>query len=184
MKHFFYQAVCCLALSLVGCSTKDSDAVQPLTARAGADAKAGALSTPSLSPALSNKTFIGVRVSAGATGAPAGFSLQWMTAADFAAGGGVWNDALACKASFSGNARDSRYALAAGESVVVNVGSLLLDNGASASCTDALTCGTAYVFRAFAHADKSSKRSAFTEVSSFSTLSCFGFPTGEEEVDE
>ncbi|QIX62406.1 fimbrillin family protein [Hymenobacter lutimineralis] len=183
MKHFFYQALCCLALSLAGCSSKESDAVQPLAARVGADAKAGALSTPTLSQAFTNKTFIGVQVTAGATGAPAGFSLQWMTAADFAASGGVWNDALACKASFSGNARDSRYALAAGESAVVNVGSLLLDNGASASCTDALACGTTYVFRAFAHAEKSSKRSAFTEVSYFNTLSCFGFPTGEEEVD-
>src|SRR5690242_19788914 len=91
---------------------------------------------------------------AGATGLPAGFSLQWMTKADYDTNGG-WlssdNSAL-CKASFSGNANLSRYNLTAGQCVTVKIGELLFDNGASTNCGSALECDTEYVFRAFGHA--------------------------------
>jgi hypothetical protein len=111
----------------------------------------------------------------GATGAPAGFSLQWMTAADFAANGNAWyasDDLRLCKASFSGNANLHNYALAPGESVTVKVGDFLLDEGPSTSCGDELVCGTTYVFRAFAHATSTLQRSDFTANLSCSTLAC------------
>ena len=117
---------------------------------------------------------INIKLTAGATGAAAGFSLQWMTLADFEANGG-WRDsdeAGLCKASFSGNANLSRYNLAAGESVTVTVGEFLFDNGASTNCADKLTCGTQYVFRAFAHANSSLMRSDFTTNTTCSTLAC------------
>ena len=120
------------------------------------------------------QTSINLQVCAGASGAPAGFSIQWMTAADFAANGGWYlsEDARLCKASFSGNANLSRYNLGANQCVTVTVGEFLFDNGASTNCLDALVCGTSYVFHAFAHANSTLNRSDFTANSTCSTLAC------------
>jgi len=135
---------------------------------------------------------IDLEVCAGASGMPAGFSIQWMTAGDFAshteAGpdgflgtaddvtvSNTWfasDDARLCKASFSGNANLSRYNLLPGECVTVRIGDILLDSGASATCTDAHPCGTAYVFRSFAHANSSRNRSDFTANSTCLTDAC------------
>jgi hypothetical protein len=133
------------------------------------------VSTPTINCNGSTQSSINILVTAGATGAPAGFSLQWMTAADYAANGNQWfdsDDTRLCKASFSGNANLSRYNLGPGESVSVNVGEFLFDNGASTNCPDGLTCGTDYVFRAFAHATNSLNRSDFTENLICATLEC------------
>jgi hypothetical protein len=111
----------------------------------------------------------------GATGLPAGFSLQWMTCSDFAANGNQWvdsDDPRICKASFSGNADSSRYDLAPGECVTVNVGDFLFDNGASTNCAGSLECETCYVFRAFGHATNNLNRSEFTNNLSCSTAGC------------
>jgi len=137
-------------------------------AHAGKPAK---MSTPTLACAGSTQTSISILVTAGATGAPAGFTIQWMTAADYAVYG--WPSPTICDGSFSGNASDSRYALAPGASVTVSIGDLLLDNGTSTTCGGAdLLCGTAYVFRAFAHATSSLNRSDFTANLFCNTLAC------------
>ncbi len=118
----------------------------------------------------------------GATGLPAGFTVQWMLASEYALGAdGIantsddniwWAGSSYCDASFSGNASGSRYNLAAGQCVTVRIGDLLFDNGTSTSCPVALRCGTAYVFRAFGHAKTPLNRSEFTPVISCSTLRC------------
>jgi hypothetical protein len=98
-----------------------------------------------------------------------------MTLADYVANGNSWADTVnLCKGSFSGNANLSRYDLAPGESVTVNVGELLFDNGASSNCATALVCGTQYVFRAFCHANSSLQRSEFTPNLTCATLPCVG----------
>ena len=128
----------------------------------------------SLSCYSSTQTSITLTVTAGSvTGAPAGFSIQWMTKSDFDALNDVWpSDTTAfCKASFSGNANLSRYNLKAGESVQVNIGEFLFDNGASTNCDGSLLCGTDYVFRAFAHANSTLFRSDFS-FGSCSTSPC------------
>lgn len=150
------------------------------------------MDTPVISCAGSTQVSINIQVCAGATGAPAGFSIQWMTAADFASHtepglDGIlgteddvtvynsWyasDDPRLCKASFSGNANLSRYNLGPGECATVNVGEFLFDNGASTNCIDALVCGTEYVFRAFAHASSTLTRSDFTANLQCSTLDC------------
>ncbi|HKH63346.1 MAG TPA: hypothetical protein VKA49_21035 [Flavitalea sp.] len=125
----------------------------------------------------STQVSINLQVCAGTTGAPAGFSIQWMTKAAFVANGDVWlasDDLALCKGSFSGNANLSRYNLAPGECVTVNVGEFLLDEGASTNCDGALVCGTDYVFRAFAHANSSLMRSDFTANTGCGTLACEG----------
>lgn len=155
--------------------------------------------TPTLSCAGSTLESIDLTFTAGTNGAPAGFSIQWMTkdafnkGADGVAGtsdDGIWPEYTAantdingdpiaasfCKASFSGNAYMSRYNLKEGEGVTVTIGDLLMDNGASAStgCNSDLVCGTDYVFRAFSHGDSKMNRSAFTIPNTCSTLPCPG----------
>jgi hypothetical protein len=125
---------------------------------------------PTLSCAGATQTSINLMVCAGGTGAPAGFSIQWLTAAAYAANG--WADPALCHASFSGNASGSRYNLAPNACVAVNVGDFLFDNGASSNCVEALLCGTDYVFRTFAHASSSFNRSAFSGNHTCSTLAC------------
>ncbi len=140
------------------------------------------MDTPVISCSESTQASISILVCAldgiGATGAPAGFSIQWMTKADYDLYG--WpSDTLSlptsfCHASFSGNAARSRYNLSPGGCVTVNIGELLFDEGTSTDCPVALDCGTEYVFRTFAHATNSYNRSDFSAVLICSTLSCDG----------
>jgi hypothetical protein len=125
--------------------------------------------------ASATQTSLTVQVCAGATGLPAGFSLQWMKAADLALAGGIWpsdETVEVCAAGFSGNANLSRYNLAPGECVPVDIGEFLFDNGASTDCPDGLLCGTEYVFRGFGHATSTLQRSVFTTNLTCATLSC------------
>jgi hypothetical protein len=136
------------------------------------------MSTPTITCNAASTNSIDILFTAGSpTGAPAGFSLQWETFADFSAFGGWPSDAgdclpdlngnptcpsSFCKGSFSGAANLSNYKLSAGQSVSVRVGDLLFDNGASTDCPEALECGTEYIFRAFSHANNTYNRSSFT----------------------
>ena len=137
------------------------------------------VTTPVISCDGATQVSIKIKVCAplGGTGLPAGFSLQWMTVADYVANGNTWyasDDLRLCKASFSGNANLSRYELLAGECVTVNVGEFLFDNGASSNCINALVCGTAYVFRSFGHATNALMRSDFTANLICKTQDCRG----------
>src|SRR6185503_3108665 len=79
------------------------------------------MDTLTITCASSTQASISLQICAGATGAPAGFSLQWTTAARLAAGPdgtpGTFDDNTwpssdssdLCHASFSGNANLSRY---------------------------------------------------------------------------
>jgi hypothetical protein len=145
------------------------------------------MSTPIISCGGSGQDYIDINVTAGSpTGAPAGFSIQWQTTGDYARfgwpadstcpldinGDPTCGESL-CKSSFSGNAAFSNYNLAAGQSVTVRIGDLLLDDGASTDCPDVkLLCSHNYVFRVFAHANSTRQRSAFTENLTCSTLEC------------
>ncbi len=138
-------------------------------------AKTGTLDAPAVTVGGATQASLAVTVTAGASGAPAGFSLQWMTRAAYEANGNQWflsDDPSLCKASFSGNAYDSRYPLGANQSITVTVGDILIDNGASTSCDASLACGTEYVFRAFAHATGSKFRSDFSANATGATLAC------------
>jgi hypothetical protein len=134
------------------------------------------LATPTLSCAGGTQTSINITFTAGSAGAPAGFSIQWITADALAANNGVWpsDESQYCKASFSGNASGYNYSLAAGASKTVTLGDTLFDTpGASSACDGvALTCGTTYVFRAFAHANSTYNRSAFSANTTCSTAPC------------
>ena len=134
-----------------------------------------ALDAPTLAATSSTQTSITLMVCAGASGALAGFSVQWMSRTDFDLTGWPANpdiDPAVCKAGFSGNAHLSRYNLLANECVTINIGDLLFDEGASSNCITELSCSTDYVFRAFAHATSTRSKSNFSTAVFASTLGC------------
>ena len=128
-------------------------------------APAPAVSPIAISYETSAASNIAISVTAGNTGAPAGFSIQWMTLADYAALGNQWpgtsevpNAAAPsfCKANFSGIVPTSGcipYNLHPAQNATVVIGDdSLYDNcAASSPCSGApLLCNTPYVFRASA----------------------------------
>ncbi len=84
-------------------------------------------STPTVSCFSSTPSSITVQVQAGATGAPAGFSIQWMKTTDLQALGGVWPADGLCKASFSGVPSCSNYNLAPYSTITIQIGDNLFD---------------------------------------------------------
>jgi hypothetical protein len=140
------------------------------------------------------ETTITVRVCAGSSGAPGGFSLQWIKKSDWEAGpDGIlgtdddnsWplsDDPRICKASFSGQANETRWNLGPNDCRDITVGTLgdlIVDCGPSCgistSCPGGLECGTEYVFRAFAHNEPGRGkrgRSPFSEDAFCSTQPC------------
>jgi hypothetical protein len=169
-----------LALSFV--------AILLLVASAGwAGGKSSTMDTPLLSCGAAAFVSFDVGVCAGLnTGAPAGFSLQWITAAQLANGpdgiagtldDNTWPDSASldlCKASFSGNANGSSYNLGKGQCTSTQLGDNLFDNaGASSNCASVpLACGTTYAVRGFAHANSNLFRSAFTPNLFCATSAC------------
>ncbi len=129
------------------------------------------MDTPIVTCLASTSSTITLRVCGGVTtGAPAGFSVQWMSCADYEAAGKVWpsDETKFCKASFSGNANDTQWNLHPGGDgcATVEIGKLNdADPGVSFTCNDPLDCDGCYVFRVFAHASSTYKRSAFIIVS-------------------
>lgn len=118
------------------------------------------LGVPTLSFSNQTQTSIDVTVTAATpNGAPAGFTLQWMTYADYVLNGSTFF--ATCDASFAAN-MNSRFALAAGQSVTVTVGNFNVEPGFSTSCGGPLICGTEYVFRVFAHGNSDFNKSAFS----------------------
>lgn len=178
MKVLKFSSIAFTVLLMFGIYACQKDLKSPdVTSNKGKPSISNKISTPIIScfAAYTTDVSIGILVTAGETGLPAGFSLQWMTAADYAANGNQWyasDDTRLCKASFSGNANDSRYSLLPGKSVAIKIGDILLDNGASTNCAGELVCGTAYVFRAFGHATNTLQRSDFTENLTCSTRAC------------
>lgn len=114
------------------------------------------------------------------TGAPAGVSIHWMKCADYELYG--WDESKMCALSLSGMpGRDhgnanSRWDLGPGLCQTIRIGDNLFDEtGASITgtgCTEPLECGTCYVFRIFAHADRNDKKSDFSGPFYCSTADC------------
>jgi hypothetical protein len=118
---------------------------------------------------------ITLTIRAGATGAPAGFSVHWMKAADLAALGGVWpsNENTFCSADFFRVPRCTNYNLTPDAEVQIAISDSLIDAcGVRNECDRPLDCNTVYAFRAFAHANNQFQRSPF------SYGQCFTAPCG------
>jgi hypothetical protein len=121
-------------------------------------ALADQLDTPLAWQTASKPSSVRMRVKAGASGADAGFTAQWMKKADFDANGG-WaaaGDSRLMQGDFAGvpvwttegNAGD--YTLAPSQWMAIELGQLFDESGVVASDTDELEAGTQYVVRVFA----------------------------------
>ena len=136
---------------------------------------------PSLSCVSSTQNEITLRVTAGASGAPAGVTIQWESKELFDQVGWV-DDANLCKLSLSGQPSlqhpgASRWELGSGESEEIKIGDINFDEtGVSGeNCgLDPLACGTDYVFRVFAHAGRGFGRSDWSADVVCSTQPCPG----------
>ncbi|HET7746525.1 MAG TPA: hypothetical protein VFM29_04435 [Vicinamibacteria bacterium] len=172
-------------------------AVMASPALAAGKQKVTKVDAPTLTCAPATPQAIDVTVAAGPlTGAPAGFSLQWMPAASYDPSTGwpaAWQTTNPdgsvttsyCKASFSGNASGWIYNLGRDAVVTVTIGEPLFDNGASYSgpgCGEALACGTEYVFRGFAHATSTLYRSDFTPGAPSFALYCSTAPCNHADL--
>jgi hypothetical protein len=143
----------------------------------GDKGKQGTLDAPIVGCSVSSGTSITVAVTAGASGAPAGFSLHWMLKSDYdRVGWNEYSDSF-CAGSFSGNASGGYYNLdlAPDQTRLVTIGGDPFEiPGASSDCDESseLGCGQEYVFRAFAHATSSMFKSDWSNTTTCSTAPC------------
>jgi len=116
------------------------------------------------------------------TGAPAGFTVQWMTLDEFAANGNQWydeDDPRLYEASFTGDKGGvggaSNYNLGKKESTFVVIGESLFDDaGATTDEAESLYYRTWYIFRAYAHALPNYQESNYSGKASGRTGPCPG----------
>ena len=127
------------------------------------------LDAPAVSPVQSKPGSVRLMVSAGGSGAPAGFTVERMTRLEFDALGG-WDapGANIVRGSFTGvptfNIEGSAdgYAMAAGEAIEVELGQLFDETGVAATDVEELAPATEYVIRIRANGGAGDP-SAFTE---------------------
>lgn len=120
------------------------------------------LDPPDITPGLEATTIVNLDVTAGPSGAPNGFTLEWMTQAQFDALGGWPEDPLdpnIQSAVFLGfptlNTVDGTitFLLAPGEVASVQVGDIFDETGIQSDDANEMSPGTAYVFRVKANGD-------------------------------
>ena len=178
MDKRFMNVILFFGLIALGTACTDEADLNPPSSNASDKGKVGTFDAPIISCVgdATTQTSITIRVSAGATGAPAGFSLHWMTQEALDALNGVWpssESGLMCTGSFSGNANGHAFNIPAGGYVDVTLGDVLFDTpGASSTCAEDLLCGTQYVFRTFAHATSTMFKSGWSANQICSTDAC------------
>jgi hypothetical protein len=138
----------------------------------------GDLETPTLTLGQTGLAKQTITVTAGATGAPGGFTIWWMKKSDFLANNGQWwlyGDATQGEANFTGtptlNVFDyeaADFMLGPNESITVEIGDLFDESGVAVtewrpSYGGELEYGTEYVFCAFANAGPTQYQSGFTD---------------------
>ncbi|NNE07245.1 MAG: hypothetical protein HKN20_01660 [Gemmatimonadetes bacterium] len=137
---------------------------------AGVDA--AALDTPAITAIEAGTAKIELMVTAGATGAPGGFSVWWMTTDEYAANGYVWPSALTSivtEASFTGTpvvnvfaGMASSFQLGPHESIYVQIGDIFDEMGVTATDYEELDPATGYVFCVFANQTGAWEQSGFS----------------------
>jgi hypothetical protein len=149
-------------------------AVATLLFLAAAPAVAAKLDTPTLHVVRVSQSSIVLEIVAGASGAPRGFAVEWMTKQTYDAGGG-WDPSARTYCGFLDQPTVNTWAnhsfrLGAHESAQVEVGDLFDETGLSAQYDIELDPGVEYVFRAYARGQSSNKHSDYTPTSGGTTL--------------
>lgn len=137
-----------------------------------------ALDPPDLTVSMIDRSSVRLSVTAGSSGTPAGFTVEWMSEADYQTWGG-WPAAghpaiLVC--DFTGTPTLTTvpgvpdYALGPGVSIIVEVGDLSDETGVYTYDGDELPWGSGFVLRAYANATDSEAQSAPSATLHVSTL--------------
>ncbi len=135
---------------------------------------AAAVDAPVVTVLLSKPGSVRLMVSAGASGAPAGFTIDRMSQGDYDAFGG-WATSIATSrvmSSFEGRptfnieGTADDYRLAAGEGIEVELGQLFDETGVGATDYEELDASTSYVFRIRANNLSGGQPSPYTETMS------------------
>lgn len=139
---------------------------------------AAALDTPTLEGVVVGRTSIAVVVTAGASGAPSGFTVEWLPAATYDALGGwpVPTSPVLLKADFRGqptlnidDGTDS-FTLAPSDFAGIQIGDLFDETGVTTQNVDELLEGTTYVVRVRANASGSETASLPSSTMRVTTL--------------
>jgi hypothetical protein len=137
-------------------------------------ASAATMSTPTMATTVQGQAKVVALVVAGSTGAPAGFTIQWMRFSEFLANGGQWYadvDPNLAAASFEGTPTLNTWGgllttfeLAPGAVAGVEIGDLYDETGvtSNARAVEELRIDTAYIFRCFANGSGATTRSAWS----------------------
>lgn len=112
--------------------------------------------TPTVAVYDNGQAKVSLEVTAGASGAPAGFTVVWMKYSDFLAAGSQWVNPYI--ASFGGIPTLNlwgawTFQLGASDVAVVEIGDLFDETGVAATNTAELEPATGYIFRVFANGD-------------------------------
>lgn len=121
--------------------------------------------TPAISVYGSGQAKIAITVDAGVSGAPAGFTIEWMKQSDFLASGSQWVGQHS--SVFDGTPTlnlwgATTFLLPSSGSAIVEIGDLFDETGVTATSTKELVASTAYIFRAYANGDASFGQSGYT----------------------
>jgi hypothetical protein len=135
-------------------SCRVSIAVLLVSAFAG-PAFGAALDAPTLTVVTSDRSSVTLDVTAGGSGAPGGFTIEWMTLSDFerlggwpAGGPGIESSEFTGIPTLNVTPGVTSYRLGPGEASRVVVGALFDETGTSGPGDAELPDGTSYVFRA------------------------------------
>jgi len=112
-------------------------------------------STPSISVVTSSRASVTVQVTAGATGAPSGFTVEWMRKSDYDIYG--WDPIYGeyycyCWGTPSWN-MGSAFALQANASHLIELGDTFDETGVTVDYSSELDPNSSYVFRAYVNSD-------------------------------
>jgi len=126
-----------------------------------------------VSPVVIGRVGVAMNITAGPSGAPGGFTVCWMTLADFLANGSDWVYAESVDAdmdaSFTGTPTKHTgggtilsYVLAPYQTVTIEIGDLFDETGVATSDTDELQPSETYVMCAYANGFEGQTRSAYS----------------------
>jgi hypothetical protein len=130
------------------------------------------IDAPDIAVVSSGHGKVRLTVTAGPSGAPQGFTVWWMTAADFAAQGGVWpatyipgegwGNFIGTATLNTWGAASRSFLLGANESLDIEIGDLADESGVTGTTSGELVDGQDYVFCAYARGSTSSARSSLS----------------------
>jgi len=141
-------------------------------------AASAALDTPTISAGVSGHAKQTIYITAGASGAPNGFTIRWMDQSTFLSKGGTFSEEPSfdeSKASFTGSptlntfgGSVTTFELAPNQTIRVEIGDLLLEDGVSGTRAE-LEDGVRYYYAAFANDENGQAASQLSTIVSGAT---------------